>query len=149
MDIQRGGRVILISGLTLVLVGLVWGLVVPQTPFPRLALTAHTEFEVNGILLIVLAGLLLKFRHSVGPRSVAVMVVYAWLAWLMMASEVANSWWGTKGILPIAAAQAGATGGAPWQETFVTLAHVVPGLTLILAWALLLIGFVRGPATQD
>lgn len=143
MNVQSGGRRILIQGMALVLVGLVWGLVVPNTPFPRLALGAHIQFVSNGLMFIVLATLLLKFPHKVGPRSVAVMVLAVWLTWLMALSEVANAWWGTTQILPIAAKQAGAMGGQPWQELIVKLAHMAAGLALIAAWALLIIGFVR------
>ena len=70
----------------------------------------------------------------------------AWLIWVMNLSEVANAWWGTNQILPITAAQAGATGGAPWQELIVKLSHIVAGLTLIVAWTLLVIGFLKRPS---
>lgn len=143
MNVHGGGRQILMHGMALFLVGLVWGLYVPQTPFPRLALTAHIEFGVNGMQLMLMAILLLKLPHSVGTRSMVVLVINAWLTWVMMASEICNAYWGTNGILPIAAAQAGATGGASWQEMFVTLAHVIPGLTTIVAWALMILGFAR------
>jgi hydroxylaminobenzene mutase len=63
----------------------------------------------------------------------------------MALSEVANAWWGTTKMLPIAAHQAGATGGAPWQETIVMLTHICAGLALIAAWILLIIGIVRRP----
>src|SRR5271165_458948 len=106
MDIRRGGQEILLNGLALVLVGLIWGLVAPHTPYPRLALGAHLQFEFNGLLLIVMAALLLKFDHAVGPKSLLVMRLSAWLTWPMALSEVANSWWGTKDILPLAARQA-------------------------------------------
>jgi hydroxylaminobenzene mutase len=66
----------------------------------------------------------------------------------MALSEVANAWWGTTQMLPIAAAQAGATGGASWQESLVALAHIAAALGLILAWLLLLVGFLR-PAAGD
>jgi hypothetical protein len=49
MSIHSSSRQILIHGLMLVLVGLVWGLVVPNTPYPRLALGAHIQFETNGL----------------------------------------------------------------------------------------------------
>lgn len=143
MTIQGGSRQILIHGMALVLVGLVWGLVVPGTPHPRLALGAHIQFVTNGMLLMVLATALLALPHRVGIRSVLVMVVAAWLTWAMALSEVANAWWGTTQMLPIAAAQAGVTGGASWQESLVALAHIAAGLGLILAWLLLLVGFVR------
>ena len=72
-----------------------------------------------------------------------VMVVATWLTWAMAISEVANSWWGTSRTLPIAASQAGVSGGTPWQELVVTLAHMAAGLGLFIAWALLVVGFLR------
>ena len=149
MSIHSSSRQILIHGLMLVLAGLVWGLVVPDTPYPRLALGAHIQFETNGLLFIVLATLLLALPHRVGRLSVRVMLLAAWLTWAMALSEVANAWWGTNQMLPIAAAQAGATGGAPWQELVVKLTHIGAGLSLIVAWLLLVVGFVkRAPDKQ-
>ena len=149
MSIHSSSRQILVHGLMLVLVGLVWGLVVPNTPYPRLALGAHLQFETNGLLFIVLATLLLALPHRVGRLSVRVMLLAAWLTWAMALSEVANAWWGTNQMLPIAAAQAGATGGAPWQELVVKLTHIGAGLSLIVAWSLLVVGFVkRAPDKQ-
>jgi len=149
MSIHSSSRQILIHGLMLVLAGLVWGLVVPNTPYPRLALGAHIQFETNGLLFIVLATLLLALPHRVGRLSVRVMLLAAWLTWAMALSEVANAWWGTKEMLPIAAAQAGATGGAPWQELVVKLTHIGAGLSLMVAWLLLVVGFVkRAPDKQ-
>jgi hydroxylaminobenzene mutase len=148
MSVHSGSRQILIHGLVLVLVGLVWGLVVPNTPYPRLALAAHIQFETNGMLFIVLATLLLALPHRVGRTSVWVMLLSVWLTWAMALSEVANAWWGTTQMLPIAARQAGATGGAPWQELVVKLTHIGAGLGLIVAWSLLVVGFVkRAPGT--
>jgi len=149
MNIHSSSRQILIHGLMLVLAGLVWGLVVPNTPYPRLALGAHIQFETNGLLFIVLATLLLALPHRVGRLSVRVMLLAAWLTWAMALSEVANAWWGTNQMLPIAAAQAGATGGAPWQELVVKLTHIGAGLSLMVAWSLLVVGFVkRAPDKQ-
>jgi hydroxylaminobenzene mutase len=143
VNVQGGGRQILLHGAALVLVGLVWGLVVPDTQYPRLALGAHIQFVSNGILFIVLATILLALRHSVGPKSVWVMVLAVWLTWAMVLSEVANSWWGTTQTLPIAATQAGATGAEPWQELVVRVTHMGAGLALIIAWALLVVGLLK------
>jgi len=149
MSIRSGSRQILIHGITLVLAGLVWGLVIPGTPYPRLALGAHIQFITNGMLFIVLATVLLTLPHRVGIRSVWAMVVAAWLTWGMAISEVANSWWGTTQMLPISASQAGAAGGDSWQEVVVALAHITAGLGLIVAWTLLLVGFLRSlPAVE-
>lgn len=151
MSVQSGSRQILIHGMMLVLVGLVWGFAVPKTPHPRLALGAHIQLVSNGMLLMVLATAMLTLPHRVGVKSVWVMVVAAWLTWAMAMSEVANSWWGTRQTLPIAATQAGASGGEPWQEFIVTISHLAAGLGLIIAWALLVIGFLKdtsGPAAK-
>jgi hypothetical protein len=45
--------------------------------------------------------------------------------------------------LPIAASQADATGGEPWQELVVTITHIGAGLGLIIAWSLLVVGFLK------
>jgi hypothetical protein len=42
--------------------------------------------------------------------------------------------------LPLAGAEAGATGGAPWQEAIVSICHAVPALALMLGWVLLVWG---------
>jgi hydroxylaminobenzene mutase len=143
MTVQTGGKQVLIHGLALILAGLIWGFAPPLTPYPRLALGAHLQFETNGLLFVVLGILLLKLAHRVGAKAVAVMVVSAWLTWLMALSEVANAWWGTSQMLPIAAKQAGATGAAPWQELVVKLCHIPAALGLILSLGLLIIGFVK------
>jgi hydroxylaminobenzene mutase len=149
MSIAKAGRQILIHGLAFMFVGLVWGLVVPKTPYPRLALGAHIQFEESGILFLVVAILLLKLPHRVGRKSMLVMLLAVWLTWLMVFSEVANAWWGTTQMLPIAAREAGAMGGTSWQELIVKLSHISAGLVLIVAWALLLIGFIKTPPATE
>jgi len=142
MSVRAGSRRILLHGLVFVLVGLAWGLVVPATPHPRLALGAHIQFVTNGMLFIVMATALLALPHGVGARSIRVMLAAVWLTWGMALSEAANSWWGASQTLPIAARQAGAAGGQPWQELVVTLAHMAAAVALIAAWSLLLAGFL-------
>ncbi len=149
MTVRGGSRQILFHGMVLVLVGLLWGFAVPATPHPRLALGAHIQFVTNGMLFVVLALALLTLPHRVGLKSIWVMVAAAWLTWGMAMSEVANSWWGTMKTLPIAASQAGATGGKPWQELVVTLTHLTAGLGLIIAWTLLIIGVLKHNSNAD
>ena len=143
MNVASGGRHILVHGLAFIFVGLVWGLVVPHTPYPRLALGAHIQFEGSGVLFLVVAVLLLKLPHRVGTKSIWVMLLAVWLTWAMAFSEVANAWWGTIQMLPIAGHEAGALGGTAWQEAIVKIAHIAAGLALIVAWGLLIIGFSR------
>ncbi len=149
MAIKSRRRQILIHGLALVLFELLWGFAVPHTPLPQLALGGHIQFVLNGMLIVLMALLLLALLHNVGARPALVMVTAACLTWLMVLSEVANAWRGTTEVLAIAAKQVGATGGALWQELIVKLTHIGAGIGLIVAWMLLIAGFVRKPATQN
>jgi hydroxylaminobenzene mutase len=149
VTIQTGGKQILLHGLTLILAGLVFGFALPLTPYPRLALGAHIQFVTNGMLFVVLAIVVLKVPHRAGPRSVLVILVSAWLTWLVPLSEAANAWWGANQMLPIAAKQAGAPGAAAWQEAMVKLCHLPAALGLILSVTLLIIGIVKHRAATE
>src|SRR3954453_19056920 len=144
MTLDGRVRQILMHGLMFVLVGLVWGIVVPTTPYPRLALVAHIQLTANGLLYIVLAVLMFTVPNRVGPKSAWVMLLSAWLTWPMLLSQAANAWWGTTQMLPIAGAQAGVSGGEPWQERVLIVTHAVAGSGLLIAWLLLVAGFCRG-----
>ena len=145
MNEARVGRQIVLQGVALVLIGLVWGFVVPHAPYPRLALTAHIQFEQNGLLLIALGVILFLFRPKLARVSLGIMVLAAWLIWPMLLTEVANAWWGTNQVLTIAAGQAGAAGATPTEETVLKLAHIAAGLGQVVSWALLFVGFARQP----
>jgi hydroxylaminobenzene mutase len=64
-----------------------------------------------------------------------------------MLTEMANAWWGTRNMLPIAAQQAGASGAAAWQEGFVTAAHVIGAVVMIAYWGTILLGLFGKPNT--
>ena len=132
------------NGALMILAGLLCGLTISAAPYPRLMLTAHIQFLVNG-MISVLAGLMLKTSLSIVGRPSGLLIVWGHvLAWAVCFSEVAGAVWGAKGTLPIAAAQAGASGAAPWQESLVLACHVVPALVLIVAWILLVWGVYKG-----
>jgi uncharacterized membrane protein len=126
------------------LAGLFTGAAIPAVPYPRLMLAAHSAgFTDSGLISMVAAVLLSSSLCSLPPRAASV-VIWAHVAlWPLSLSEVAAAFWGTTKFLQIAGAQAGATGGAPWQETIVGICHVLPALALMVAWALLVWG-VRG-----
>jgi hydroxylaminobenzene mutase len=100
------------------------------------------------MLFVLLAILLLTVPHTAGGKSLWVIVLSAWLTWLMALSEAANAWWGTNQMLPIAAGQAGAGGGAPWQEVVVKLCHIPAAIGLILSLMLLITGFMKRSVPQ-
>lgn len=143
MSVERAGRQIVVHGMGMILFGLVWGFFIPLTPYPRLALGAHIQFETNGLLFTALGLLLLTLPHHVGQKSLWIMLGSSWATWLMALSEAANGWWGASEMLPIAADQAGATGGEPWQELVIMLTHIVAAFGLIFSWTLLIIGFLK------
>ena len=148
MTIETGGKKILVHGLALILAGLIFGFAPPLAPYPRLALGAHIQFVTNGMLFVLLALVVLRVPHCVGPKSVRIMVVSAWLTWLMALSEAANAWWGANQMLPIAAKQAGATGAVPWQELAVKICHLPAAVGLILSVTLLIIGMAKQRAAS-
>lgn len=101
------------------------------------------------MLFILMAVLLLTLPHKVSARSALVMLIAVCLTWLTVISEIANAWWGTAESLAIAAQQAGASGAAMWQEQFVKLTHIPAIIGLIVAWILLITGFVKKTNPQD
>ena len=133
-----------LNGAGLMFVGLISGALIPVAPYPRLMLSAHNAgFTVSGTLSIV-AALLVSSALSVVPRRAAGIVIAAHVAlWALSLSEVAAAFWGTNQAIPLAAGEAGAPGGAPWQETIVIVCHAVPALLLMVAWALLVRGVWR------
>jgi len=112
-------------------------------------LSAHNAgFTVSGMLSMV-AGLLLGSSLCSIPQRAASAVIWAHVAlWPLSLSEVAAAFWGTNKALPLAGAEAGATGGAPWQEAIVIICHAFPSLALMAAWALLVWG-VWGVLKRD
>ncbi len=48
----------------------------------------------------------------------------------MLLSEAANAWWRTAQLAPVAASEAGATGGAPWKELIVKATRISAGVHL-------------------
>ena len=128
------------NGTLLILAGLLLGPAIGAAPYPRLMLSAHTIFLGVGSLSL-LAAMLLKTDLCIVGRGSGRLIVFAHvLEWVLCFSQVAGAVWGTTRALSIAGGQAGATGGAPWQETLVLVCQLVPSLFLLIAWALLVWG---------
>ncbi|KAK9353662.1 hypothetical protein V1505DRAFT_376824 [Lipomyces doorenjongii] len=126
------------SGVSLQLFGLVWGLIIPLTPFPKLALTAHIQSMAQGAMVLG-AGVLLRQPHLLNLSALELRIVW-WgfgLAWAAIAVQCFNAFWGTNQILPIAAAAAGATGAEPWKEHIMTQTLYVSAFGVIGSFAVL------------
>ena len=92
----------------------------------------------------MLAAFLLSSSLCSIPRRAAIVVISGHVAlWALSLSEVAAAFWGTSQALPLAAAEAGAHGGAQWEESIVTVCHVVPAIMLIVTWVILVWGVWR------
>ena len=133
-----------LNGALLMFTGLLVGAAIPLAPYPRLMLSAHNAgFTVSGMLSMVAALLLGSSLCSI-PGWATTWVIWAHVAlWPLSISEVAGAFWGTKRAIPLAAAEAGAPGGTPWQEMVVIVCHIVPALLLMVAWAILVWGAWR------
>jgi hypothetical protein len=149
---QSSAARLVLNGALLILAGYLCGAAIPHVPYPRIMLAAHSAgFMASGILSI-LAGLMIQASlTSLSPRATTAVFLGHLTLWPLSFSEVAAAFWGTNRALAIAGAQAGATGGAPWQENLVTAMHAIPALALMAAWAVLVWGMRQGgrrPATE-
>ena len=133
------------QGAVYILAGLVWGMAIPASPFPRLALGAHIQLTAHGVMFLVAGLVILHLPIAKTGVSAKILVTGPWLTWPVMLTEMANAWWGARNTLPIAAAQAGAAGAVVWQETVVTVAHVVGAVVLVVYWGVVLAGLFRNP----
>jgi hypothetical protein len=141
MTASRPAACLALNGTLLMLAGLFCGVAIPHVPYPRLMLTAHSSgFTDSGLISMVAALLLSTSLCSLSPLAEKVVVWAHIVLWPLCFSEVAAAFWGTTKLLKIAGAQAGAPGGAPWQENIVIFCHIIPATILIVAWSLLVWG---------
>jgi (hydroxyamino)benzene mutase len=136
-------RCLALNGAMLMVVGLLCGPAIAAAPFPRLMLTAHIQFLLNGMMSVFAALLIKASLAQIGRRGGLTVIVGHVSAWAVGLAEIAAAFWGASKTLPIAAAQAGAPGAAPWQESLVTVCHVIPAILLLAAWIVLVLGIFR------
>ena len=134
-------RLLLFHGITLFLIGLLTGLAEQYFTNVRMALAAHLEGVMNGILLLAVGAIWNEVRLS----SLLTKIAY----WALLGGTYGN--WvvtttaailGTAALSPITA---GGYSAAPGQEVLVTTGFVLIGIAIILASLLLLWG-LRGNA---
>jgi hydroxylaminobenzene mutase len=136
---DRQARRLLAAGAILFLVGLLSGLAVPVVTNPRMGLAAHLEGVMNGTFLIAVGAVWTRLVLSTRQRTVAAgLLLYGTYAnWLFITLAALL---GTSAATPIAGA---GHAGAPWQEDLVTAGLVTVAIAMIVATALLALGFVR------
>lgn len=135
---QRVSQSNLRQGAVYLCVGLLWGMLVPATTFPRLAVGAHIQLTAHGVMFLAAGLLIAHLGLGAGKWQARILVAAPWLTWLLMLSEIANAWWGAHNILPVAAQQANAPGAVAWQEGIVTAAHVGGAIVQLVYWLTIL-----------
>jgi (hydroxyamino)benzene mutase len=90
---------IISQSLLMLLAGLVWGLFVAQTPYPRLALIAHIEAMANGPMWLGVGILLQTDFMSVSNTGLVILQASLVGNWVWLVTEALNGWWGTKNFL--------------------------------------------------
>ena len=89
-DLFQVSRSNLRQGTVYMLVGLVWGMVIPASPFPRLALGAHIQLTAHGVMFLVAGLVILHLPKATGRLSATILTAGPWLTWPVMLSEMAN-----------------------------------------------------------
>jgi hydroxylaminobenzene mutase len=124
-----------ITGLSLFLLGLLSGFLIPALKNPRMGLSSHLEGTLNGMFLVVLGLLWPWVQVTSGWEKAAVaLVVYGsyanWLATLLA------GWWGAgRGMMPIAGGEHAASAVKEFVIKFllITLAvAIVGGVGIVL-----------------
>ncbi len=133
-DSQTVSRSSLRQGVVYILVGLVWGLAIHSAGYPRLALGAHLQLMTHGVMFLVVGLLVSHLGLGRSGLTRGILIAGPWLTWPLILTEMANAWWGTHDILPLAAKEAGAPGAASWQELIVTVGHALGVLVMLIYW---------------
>jgi hydroxylaminobenzene mutase len=141
MKTQR--RRLMWHGMLLFLLGLITGLLEQHFTNVRMALAAHLEGVMNGILLLVLGAAWNEVRLSHPTKVTAYWAaLYGTYAnWLVTSMAAA---FGTAASSPITSA---GHSGQPWQESFIAIGFITVSIAIIATSILALWG-LRGTAAE-
>lgn len=136
---DQRSKYVIAAGAGLFFLGLITGFAVPAVTNPRMGLAGHLEGVMNGTFLIAVGAVWARLTLSSALQSLTF--------WLLMYGTYAN-WlfvclaaiYGASEILPIAGAGYAAL---PWQETLVAIGLNLVGITMVVACAILVWGFIR------
>ena len=123
-------------GMFLFLIGLVTGFAEQHFTNMRMGLAAHLEGVMNGTFLVALGAVWTEVRLSPPTKAIAYWAVLygTYGNWFV---TVVAAVFGTAALSPITGA---GHSGQPWQESFVTIAFLTIGITIVASSALVLWG---------
>ena len=131
-------------GMLLFLLGLITGLLEQQFTNVRMALSAHLEGVMNGILLLALGAAWdeVRLSHPVKVTAYWTALYGTYANWFVTSTAAA---FGTAALSPITSA---GHSGKPWQESFVATGFLTVSFAIIAASVLILWG-LRGKALES
>src|ERR1700738_2277100 len=118
----------------LFLLGLITGFAEPQFRNLRMALAAHLEGVMNGILLIALGAVWSELRFS-ARQNVAAFWTALYRTYANWAATTLAAVFGTAALSPITSA---GLHGQPWQENVITVAFMTVALAIVACAILVL-----------
>ena len=140
MNAERG-RLLIWHGVLLFLVGLLTGFAIPAVTNPRLALSAHMEALLNGMVLVLLGGVVWKY---LGLSERLEKLIF----WLFLYAAYANWFFcllaGIFGGNKTLAIASGTYIIPAWQEIPVNIGLGVGALSIALATVVVLYGLRSG-----
>jgi (hydroxyamino)benzene mutase len=133
---ESGNRRLMWHGMCLFLLGLITGSVEQHFTNMRMGLAAHLEGVMNGTFLVALGAVWTEVRLSPPTESIVYRAVLygTYGNWLVTTLAAV---FGTAALSPITGA---GHSGQPWQESFVMIAFLSIGITLVTSSALVLWG---------
>jgi hydroxylaminobenzene mutase len=142
MDERSNRKNFVVAGVLLILLGLLTGFIIPSTRNPRVAMSAHVEAIMGGMILLLVGGVVWEHVHF-GERAARV------VKYLLFYSTYSNwfflllaALWGTGKMLPIAARGFHGTGT---QELIVSMGFVTSALSIVVAFIALLASMKTKP----
>jgi hydroxylaminobenzene mutase len=123
----------------LFLLGLVTGFAEPHFRNLRMALAAHLEGVMNGILLIALGAVWSELRFS-ARQNVAAFWTALYGTYANWAATTLAAVFGTAALSPITSA---GLHGQPWQENVITVAFMTVAVAIVACAVLVLRGARR------
>ncbi|NQU07847.1 MAG: hydrogenase [Candidatus Abyssubacteria bacterium] len=136
MTADRGKR-LLWHGVLLFLIGLLTGFAIPALTNPRLGLSAHMEALLNGMVLVLLGGVVWNYLKLSERMEKLVFWLFIYAAYANWFFCLLAAIFGANKNLPIASAGHRA---APWQEIPVNIGLGTGALSITLACVLVLYG---------
>ncbi len=127
-------------GLILFLAGLITGFLIPLMKNPRMGLSSHLEGTLNGILLIVLGSVWIKFHLKEKLLKIAFILALFGTYTNWLTTLLAGFWGAGSAMMPFAG---GNLSGENWQEFIIKTGLISLSVSMIAVCGILIYG-IRG-----